>query len=85
MRITESTAGPRLCRGIVDDSNREFGTQNVVFPGSLDVYLNGVLQTEGVSYILKLEILGNIEMLIAPSSSTPDIITFKYDALGVSI
>lgn len=82
MLIIESTAGPRKCRGLIDDSNRDFGVQSVVHPGSLIVKLNGCDQTEGIDYEVTWEIMGNITMAIAPSTGTPDVIALHYHRFG---
>lgn len=84
MQLTESTSGPRFCRGIVDNTNKNFGTQSVVEPGSLRVHLNGVRQTEGLDYTIKWEVIGNIEMCAAPDTTLPDVVALSYKVLGVN-
>ncbi len=82
MLIVETTAGPRKCRGLVDDSNREFGAMSAVHPGSLVVKLNGVTQTESIDYTVKWELIGNIELIAAPSTGTPDVVALEYHRFG---
>lgn len=82
MLIVESTAGPRKLRGVVDNTNKNFGVQSVVHPLSLVYKLNGVDMTEGVDYTLDWEILGNITMTVAPTTGNPDIVSAHYHLLG---
>lgn len=83
MRLTESTSGTgRRCRGDVNGSNKAFGAQSVVEPGTLSVFLNGQKLTEGEDYEVKWEIIGNVELETAPAALANDIVSLEYDVFG---